>query len=680
MAWTGLALTVEGQNALNQAQVANSMNIKSIVIGDGNAPANFRTQKALVHQLYEITDLKVDIGNGKCVLTADIPQMDYDYYFREIGVIVITDDGEKLYVYDNCSDSAQYIVSTTAVEATRKRIRLSLNISDVAEITVMDSGIMYVAYEDFEKAVGELNDTIKNGEKRMDDHLADAIASHKLIMDELNEAIGKKANEEEFDSHTKDTTAHITAAERTAWNDANSKKHTHDNASVLHGITSTLINGWNSAVDHISDAVKHITSAERDKWNNGSHNYGTCSTDAATAAKAVACTGFKLAVGAEIAVRFTVTNAAASPTLNVNSTGAKPIYYRGAAIPAGYLAANRTYTFRYNGTQWDLVGDINTDTKYTHPTTSGNKHIPSGGAAGQILRWSADGAAVWGADNNTTYGNMKGATADAAGAAGLAPAPAKGAANRYLRSDGTWQVPPDTNTTYSNMAAATASAAGKAGLVPAPAKGAQNNYLTGGGTWQNVDDHAAAFTSGDVVSPTGWANIDVIATGEKLSSLIRKFSLTTKNVRYLWKLLGSTSLTGIGDGTVTGAINSLNTGLDHVGKVATPATATANVASGNTNTPTSICSMWLVPGVYIIDATAKFTLPKQSQLEVHIGTDDGNAISSLVQNFPAGIQWVKNVGILTITGTASKNVILKVRQDSGTIISCTGLFYATRIR
>ena len=41
--------------------------------------------------------------------------------------------------------------------------------------------------------------------------------------------------------------------------------------------------------------------------------------------------------------------------------------------------------------------------KYTHPTTSGNKHIPSGGSAGQILRWSADGTAVWGADNNTTY-------------------------------------------------------------------------------------------------------------------------------------------------------------------------------------------------------------------------------------------------------------------------------------
>lgn len=37
-----------------------------------------------------------------------------------------------------------------------------------------------------------------------------------------------------------------------------------------------------------------------------------------------------------------------------------------------------------------------TDTVYTHPSTAGNKHIPSGGSAGQILRWSANGTAVWG--------------------------------------------------------------------------------------------------------------------------------------------------------------------------------------------------------------------------------------------------------------------------------------------
>ena len=59
-------------------------------------------------------------------------------------------------------------------------------------------------------------------------------------------------------------------------------------------------------------------------------------------------------------------------------------------------------------------------------------------------------------DTNTTYSNFKAATTSAAGGAGLVPAPAAGAANRYLRSDGTWAVPPDTNTTYGTGNATTA--------------------------------------------------------------------------------------------------------------------------------------------------------------------------------------------------------------------------------
>lgn len=70
--------------------------------------------------------------------------------------------------------------------------------------------------------------------------------------------------------------------------------------------------------------------------------------------------------------------------------------------------------------------------KYTHPTSSGNKHIPSGGSSGQILRWSADGTAVWGADNNTTYSPMEGASASEAGTQGLVPAPAAGEQNKFL--------------------------------------------------------------------------------------------------------------------------------------------------------------------------------------------------------------------------------------------------------
>lgn len=32
---------------------------------------------------------------------------------------------------------------------------------------------------------------------------------------------------------------------------------------------------------------------------------------------------------------------------------------------------------------------------YTHPTTTGNKHIPAGGSSGQILGWNSDGTAKW---------------------------------------------------------------------------------------------------------------------------------------------------------------------------------------------------------------------------------------------------------------------------------------------
>ena len=104
---------------------------------------------------------------------------------------------------------------------------------------------------------------------------------------------------------------------------------------------------------------------------NGTANithFGTCSTAAGTAAKVVSCTGFTLASGAKITVKFTITNTAANPTLNVNNTGAKAIMYRGAAISAGYLAANRVYTFIYDGTDYELIGDINTDTNTTYGT------------------------------------------------------------------------------------------------------------------------------------------------------------------------------------------------------------------------------------------------------------------------------------------------------------------------
>lgn len=78
--------------------------------------------------------------------------------------------------------------------------------------------------------------------------------------------------------------------------------------------------------------------------------------------------------------------------------------------------------------------------KYVHPTTSGNKHIPSGGSPGQILRWSEDGTAVWGADNDTTYDVFEGATGTYKGKEGLVPAPGNYNDVSVLTSGGTWAM------------------------------------------------------------------------------------------------------------------------------------------------------------------------------------------------------------------------------------------------
>lgn len=189
--------------------------------------------------------------------------------------------------------------------------------------------------------------------------VADAIEKSKTVEEALNSAIGKKANQTELDTHIGNDTIHITSDERTKWNDANDKKHEHDNKSVLDGITSESV----------------------EKWNNGS-----------------SLTGIK--------------------------------------------------------------GD---------------------------------------AEASYRRGNV--------------------------------------NLTPANI-----------GAVP-----------TGGDTAENT----ATFTSSDVAdgSASAWTNVSKLSSGEKHSSIFAKVSQMFKNVRYLYKMLGTTDISKIGNGTCTGAISSLNSSL-----------------------------------------------------------------------------------------------------------------------
>ncbi len=119
-------------------------------------------------------------------------------------------------------------------------------------------------------------------------------------------------------------------------------------------------------------------------------------------------------------------------------------------------------------------------------------------------------------DTNTTYGNMKGATTSSAGAAGLAPAPAAGAANRYLRSDGTWQVPPDNNTVYTHPTTA--------GNKHIPAGGAAGQFLkwsaAGTAVWASLVNNLLATVAGNPLDATQGKVLDdkITALNGNLSS------------------------------------------------------------------------------------------------------------------------------------------------------------------
>ena len=82
--------------------------------------------------------------------------------------------------------------------------------------------------------------------------------------------------------------------------------------------------------------------------------YGTCTTAAATKAKAVTLSSYSLTTGGVVAVKFSY-DVPAGATMNVNSKGAKAIYYHGAAITDGIIKAGDVAYFIYS-TYYHLLG------------------------------------------------------------------------------------------------------------------------------------------------------------------------------------------------------------------------------------------------------------------------------------------------------------------------------------
>lgn len=124
--------------------------------------------------------------------------------------------------------------------------------------------------------------------------------------------------------------------------------------------------------------------------------FAICNTNSSTPDKiAESDSSFTLTIGSIVVVKFYSTNTADNMRLNVNSTGLKSVYYHGNQIEKNILKAG-IYIFVYNGTYYELIGDLNNEELF------------------------------------------KGATSNQSGTAGLVPAPQQGDDDKFLKSDGTW--------------------------------------------------------------------------------------------------------------------------------------------------------------------------------------------------------------------------------------------------
>lgn len=133
-------------------------------------------------------------------------------------------------------------------------------------------------------------------------------------------------------------------------------------------------------------------------------------------------------------------------------------------------------------------------------------------------------------------------------AEGLAPKlPNETSTTKYLRQDGTWEVPPNDNTIYEDMKGATTGAAGTHGLAPAPAAGAANRYLRSDGTWavppnDNTTYEDATQSQRGLMSPDDKKKLDELPTGTELENTYADKSSYLKKTDATLTYVSKTSL------------------------------------------------------------------------------------------------------------------------------------------
>lgn len=91
-------------------------------------------------------------------------------------------------------------------------------------------------------------------------------------------------------------------------------------------------------------------------------------------------------------------------------------------------------------------------------------------------------------------------------------------------------------------------------------------------TTGDTENNTVTFESGDEADPTAWKNVATLTSKEKHSSLLKKISTMFSNVRYLYKLLGTTDISALG--SVTEAIATISGNVGNMKGISSSAAIT----------------------------------------------------------------------------------------------------------
>lgn len=291
-------------NIIVKKSVINDEEIESVI--ESNI-----IQKMIRHLIdfmnpHKVNKEQVGLGNVPNVITNDqTPTYEEAEEFENIS------SGEKLSI---AFGKIQKAISSllghinnfdNPHKTTKSQIQLGNvdNTSDVDKpVSTAQQKAIDGAYANSNKYTDQkIADLINGAPETMDTlkEVADAIEKNKSVVEALDKSIGTKANQNELDAHTGNDTIHITSDERTKWNDANNKKHTHSNKSVLDGITSELVQKW---TETSSSSVTGIKGANEDSFRRGNveltaENVGAVATGGDTAENTATFTSSDVADG-----------------------------------------------------------------------------------------------------------------------------------------------------------------------------------------------------------------------------------------------------------------------------------------------------------------------------------------------------------------------------------------------